>query len=291
MPRLIRRTLMIGGAAAAAGGAALWYGQKPGARDEAYGKDPRQVLDITSPRGTSAAPILVMIHGGAFRMGDKSDLTPPPELLDAGIAVVRLNYRLSPADRWPAPGDDCLAALVHLQREGAALGLDPSRIVLYGQSAGAFLAVSTALSLVEVGLPPRGVVSLYGPMDFSTMDADMAALGRTPQLGATDARDSPESQLLGYPVGENRDMARAMGPVGRLDTLREPLPPILIRHGDADPLIADLQAKRLREAWAAADPKAVVDYKLVAGAGHGGAAFDTGDVQAEVLAFVTQALA
>jgi acetyl esterase/lipase len=180
---------------------------------------------------------------------------------------------------------------VHLQRQGAALGLDPSRIVLYGQSAGAFLAVSTALSLVEVGLPPRGVVSLYGPMDFSTMDADMAALGRTPQMGAADAAASPESQLLGYPVGENRDMARAMGPVGRLDTLREPLPPILIRHGDADPLIADLQARRLREAWLAADPTAEVDYKLVAGAGHGGAAFDTGEVQAEVVAFVRVALA
>jgi acetyl esterase/lipase len=291
MPGLIRRTLVIGGVAATAGGLALWQRQRMAPSDIAYGDDPRQVFDVTVPKGTASAPILVMIHGGAFRAGEKSDLAVPPELLEAGIAVVRLNYRLSTTARWPAAGDDCLSALVHLQRQGAALGLDPSRIVLYGQSAGAFLAVSTALSLVEVGLPPRGVVSLYGPMDFSTMDADMAALGRTPQMGAADAAASPESQLLGYPVGENRDMARAMGPVGRLDTLREPLPPILIRHGDADPLIADLQARRLREAWLAADPTAEVDYKLVAGAGHGGAAFDTGEVQAEVVAFVRVALA
>ena len=290
MPGMIRRTLLLSGLAAAAGGAALWYWRSPGAKVSAYGDDPRQVLDVTLPRGLQPAPVLVMIHGGAFKFGDKSELTVPTDILQAGIAVVRLNYRLSGSDPWPAQGEDCLAAIVHLQRNGAALGLDPSRIVLFGQSAGAFLAVSTALSLVEVGLAPRAVVSLFGPMDFSTMDGDMATLGRTAEMGATDPADSAESQLLGYAVGENRDMARAMGPVGRLDQLREPLPPILIRHGDADPMIADLQAKRLREAWLAADPAAVVDYKLVPGAGHGGAQFETGEVQADILAFVTKAL-
>jgi acetyl esterase/lipase len=291
MPGLIRRTLLIGGAAAAAGGLALWRWRTPAASDIAYGSDARQVMDVTYPASTGPAPILVMVHGGAFKVGDKSDLAIWPELLAAGIAVVRVNYRLSGTAKWPAPQDDCLAAVVHLQREGAALGLDPSRIVLLGQSAGAFLAVSTALSLVEVGLRPRGVVSLYGPMDFSTMDQDMKTLGRTPQMGWTDAADSAESELLGYAVGDKRDAARAMGPIGRLAQLKEPLPPILIRHGDADPLIADLQAKRLREAWIAADPQVRVDYKLVPGAGHGGTAFETDPVKAEVMAFLQAVLA
>lgn len=291
MPGLIRRTLLIGGAAAAAAGVALWRWRAPGASDIAYGTAPRQVLDVTLPPGDGPAPVVVMIHGGAFRMGDKTDLTIWPEVQEAGIAVVRVNYRLSGTDLWPAQGEDCLAAVVHLQRHGAELGLDPSRIVLMGQSAGAFLAVSTALSLVEVGLPPRGVISLYGPMDFSTMDQDMATLGRTPAMGETDAADSPESQLLGLVVGENRAAARAMGPVGRLDRLREPLPPILIRHGDADPLVADLQAKRLREAWAAADPAARIDYKLVPGAGHGGDAFEADPTRGEITGFLQSVLA
>lgn len=291
MPGLIRRTLLIGGAAAAAAGVALWRWRPPGAQDVAYGSGPRQVMDITMPRGTSPAPVVVMIHGGAFRMGDKTDLSVWPEILDAGIAVARVNYRLSDTDPWPAQGEDCLAAIVHLQRVGAELGLDPSRIVLLGHSAGAFLAVSTALSLVEVGLRPRGVVSLYGPMDFSTMDQDMATLGRTAAMGTTDAADSPESQLLGYPIGENRAAARSVGPIGRLDRLREPLPPILIRHGDADPMIADLQAKRLREAWIAADPDARVDYKLVPGAGHGGSEFEADPVRSDIVAFLQQSLA
>ena len=291
MPRLIRRTLLLGGLAAVAAGTARWWWRRAATPvDVAYGPGARQVMDVTLPAGEGPHPVLVMIHGGAFQTGDKSDLAPWPEVLAAGVAIVRLNYRLSGTDPWPAQGEDCLAAIVHLQREGAALGLDPARIVLLGQSAGAFLAVSTALSLVEVGLAPRGVVSLFGPMDFSTMDQDLATLGRPPALGPTDAGDSPESRLLGYPVGEDRAAARAMGPIGRLDQLREPLPPILIRHGDADAMIADLQAKRLREAWITADPKAAIDYKLVPGAGHGGAAFETGEVRSDLLAFVQQAL-
>jgi pimeloyl-ACP methyl ester carboxylesterase len=127
-------------------------------------------------------------------------------------------------------------------------------------------------------------------MDFATMDEDLAALGRNPVMGPTDAADSPESRLLGFAVGEDRAAARAVGPIGRLDRLREPLPPILIRHGDADPMVADLQAKRLREAWTAADPAAKIDYALVPGAGHGGAAFETDPVRADILAFVTGAL-
>lgn len=291
MPGLIRRTLLIGGAAAVAAGGVAWWRRGNGATEIAYGSDPAQVMDLVLPSGSGPHPVLMMVHGGAFHSGDKSDLAIWPELTEAGIAVVRVNYRLSGTTKWPAAGEDCLAAVVHLQREGAARGLDPARLALMGQSAGAFLAVSTALSLVEVGLKPRGVVSLFGPMDFSTMDQDMQTLGRTPQLGPTDAKDSAESRLLGYAVAENRAAARAMGPVGRLANLREPLPPILIRHGDADPLIADLQAKRLREAWVAADPAAAVDYKLVPGAGHGGEAFETGPVKAEVLDFVQNVLA
>ena len=290
MPGLIRRSLLIGGAAAALGGVALWRWQKPGATELAYDSDPAQELDIQYPRGRAAAPVLVIFHGGDFATGDKADIEVWPEWLDAGIAVVRVNTRLSGQAPWPAQADDALAAVVHLQRSGADVGLDPARMVLMGQGAGAYLAVTTALSLVVVGLVPKGVVSLYGPMDFSTLDADLKTLGRTPARGPADDPTSPESRLLGFAVGAKRDAARAASPLARLERMAEPLPPILIRHGDADAMIADLQAKRLREAWITADPKAAIDYKLVPGAGHGGAAFETGEVRSDLLAFVQQAL-
>jgi acetyl esterase/lipase len=290
MTGLIRRTLLIGGVAAAAGGIAFWRWRRPGGTDVAYGSDPAQKMDIQYPRGFDAVPVLVMFHDGDFATGDKADVAVWPEVLEAGIAVVRVNTRLSGSAPWPAQRDDALAAIVHLQRTGAELGIDASRMVLMGQGAGAYLAVATALSLVEVGLAPKGVVSFYGPMDFSTLDADLQTLGRTPSRAPAADAASPESRLLGFAVGEKPKAARAASPLARLEKMAEPLPPILIRHGDADTIVADLQAKRLREGWAAADSKAVIDYKLVPGAGHGGAAFESGDVREDVLAFVRQAL-
>lgn len=290
MPGLIRRSLLIGGLAVAAGGAALWRWRSPAGSEVAYGADRAQSLDIHYPRGLAAAPVLVVFHPGLFTGGSRTDVPVWPELLEAGIAVVRVDTRPLDAARWPAQADDALAALIHLQREGEALGLDPSRFAILGQGAGAYLGVTAALGLVEVGLAPKGLVSLYGPMDFSTLDADLATLGRSPARGPANDPESPESRLLGFPVGERPDAARAASPLARLTKMSEPLPPILIRHGDADAIVADLQAKRLREAWLAADPKAEIDYKLVPGAGHGGEEFETGEVKADVLAFIGRVL-
>lgn len=291
MPGLVRRRLLLGGiAAAAAGVATLWRGRGLGTVEVPYGSAPRQVMDVTRPTGAGPFPVLVMIHGGGFRSGDKAELPILPEFLAAGIAVVRVTYRFSDTDLWPAQAEDCQAAILHLQRHGAGLGLDASRLVLFGRSAGAFLAVTSALRLVEAGLPPKGIVSFYGAMDFSTMDQDMATLGLTPIRGETDADDSSESLVLGYAIGSDRAAARAMGPIARLEKLRTALPPILIRHGDADARIAHLQSARLRDAWRAADPKALVDFALVPGAGHGGKPFWTKPVRADMTGFVIRAL-
>jgi acetyl esterase/lipase len=295
MPRLIRRTLLVTGLAATAGAAVLWRSQGPrGPIDDSYGDAPDQSLDITAPGGLApASPVLVIFHDGLFSGGDKADVPVWPEFAEASVAVVRVNVRRAEQAVWPAQADDALAAIVHLQRHGPDMDppIDPSRMVLMGQGAGAYLALTTALSLVEVGLRPRGVISLYGPVDFSTLDADMATLGRASLRGPADEAGSPESRLLGFAIAENRPAARAASPLARLARLREPLPPLLIRHGDADAVVADPQAMRLREAWLAADPDAQIDYKLVPGAGHGGEAFETGSVRADILAFVMGALA
>lgn len=294
MPGLIRRALLIGGAALGVGGLAFTILRRSSGRvDESYGPDPEQRIEGRTPAISGAATVVVVFGDGFLTgIGRTADLIRT-EVVEAGIAMVAVTVRSATAAPWPVQADDALAAVVHLQRYGPEMSppLDPSRMVLMGEGAGAYLAVTTALSLVEVGLPPRGVVSLYGPMDFSTLDADMATLGRPPARAPADVADSPESRLLGFAIGENRPAARALSPLARLDRLREPLPPILIRHGDADPVVADLQANRLREAWAAADPAARIDYALVPGAGHGGEAFTTGTVQADVLAFLLASLA
>jgi acetyl esterase/lipase len=293
MSRLSRLITLAAAAAVVGGGAyAAWRyftaGPAPTHANLAYADvSPRNVLDIYLPAGTGPFPFVVDIHGGAFRMGDKAGAAVAQEVLDAGIAVVRPNYRYSTDAVWPAQGDDLMAAMGWLAANGGDYGLDPARMALWGQSAGGFLAVSTALSLVEAGTPPRAVVDFYGPMDFARMDEDMAALGRTAAMGTADGAESAESVLLGFAVAENREAATAMGPVGRLAALGSAdLPPLMIRHGDADTFIAHLQSERLRDAWLAADPDAVVDVALVAGAGHGGGDFDTVVVVGPLVAFL-----
>ena len=294
--RLSRRALLVGviGAGVAGyGGYRLWWRlttRQPDLADLAYGQGPRQVLDIYLPAGEGPFPFVIDIHGGAFKIGDKAMAAPAEALLGAGIALVRPNYRLSGTDLWPAQAEDCLAAARFVRNRAAEWRLDAGRLALWGQSAGGFLAVSTALSLIESGEAPRAVISFYGPMDFSTMDADMAALSRSAAMGATNDASSAESQLLGYAVGDDPAAAQAMGPVGRLSAMGpRALPPLFLRHGDADPMIAQGQSERLARAWQAVDPSATVDFALVPGGGHGGAAFEGGAVMAELAAFLKTA--
>ncbi len=128
-------------------------------------------LDLYVPAraGASPRPIVVYVHGGAWRMGDKRRVDEKPRLfLDAGFLVASVNYRLSPAVRHPAHVEDVAAALAWLRANAAAHGGDPARLVLVGHSAGAHLVALVATDvrrLEAAGVPPgaiRGVVPLDG---------------------------------------------------------------------------------------------------------------------------------
>ncbi len=110
-----------------------------------YGPGERQRLDVYKPDNGKPAPVVLWIHGGAWKFGDKSHLNGKAEWLTGeGWALVAMNYRFVPQVTWREQAADVAEAVKWIQTSGAKHGFDASRIVLMGHSAGAHLAALVA---------------------------------------------------------------------------------------------------------------------------------------------------
>jgi acetyl esterase/lipase len=113
-------------------------------RDLSYGSEPAQKLDVYLPRDAKQAPILVMVHGGAWMTGDKGNTgvvaNKVLHWVPRGYIVVSLNYRMSRSPNPLEQAEDVGRALAYVQAHAADWGGDASRVVLMGHSSGAHLA-------------------------------------------------------------------------------------------------------------------------------------------------------
>ena len=145
-------------------------GAKPlptGAREVAFGDDPAQRYDLFMPRTNAPVPLIVFVHGGGWSIGDKrSGLGEKATHFNAlGYAVASINYRLVPQGTVEQQAADVAAAVASLRKQP---GIDGSRVVVMGHSAGAHLAALVASDtryLGTAGIPVeavRGVVLLDG---------------------------------------------------------------------------------------------------------------------------------
>lgn len=118
--------------------------QTPSAHEIAYGSDRLQKFDFYAAKDASRpAPLVVFVHGGGWMRGDKGNGTDAAKVAHfaaRGFAFASVNYRLVPAARVEDQAQDVADALGYLVRHVADLGVDASRIVLIGHSAGAHLA-------------------------------------------------------------------------------------------------------------------------------------------------------
>lgn len=121
------------------------------------------------PSPLDALPVLLFLHGGGWVWGDLDthDAVCREISRRAGCAVVSLDYRLAPETPFPGPADDAFEALLALVRLAPSLGLDPARMALGGDSAGANLAISAALRARTAGPPLRRLALLYPALDPS----------------------------------------------------------------------------------------------------------------------------
>ncbi|WP_375389943.1 alpha/beta hydrolase fold domain-containing protein [uncultured Amnibacterium sp.] len=220
-------------------------------------------LDLHLPEA-APAPVVLFLHGGGWRLGSRRAFVPHRSadetlgrITAAGFAVASADYRLSGEARFPAQVDDVLAAIGWVREHGAEHGLDPARIVLWGESAGAHLA---ALAALDPAAGVAGVVDWYGPADLTALGRDL----RPDDPAAVD--DDPASReagLLGGPVSALPDLARAASPALQVHA---GAPPFLLQHGEADVLVPFAQSRALADALARVG--ADVELVGVPGASH-----------------------
>ncbi len=114
----------------------------PAPQTLAYGSDALQGLDLWVPEGAKPAPLVLFVHGGGWKRGSKSNAVGralPGHMLAQGYAFASIDYRLVPAATVEQQAADVAAALAYLMKRADALGIDRSRVVLTGHSAGAHL--------------------------------------------------------------------------------------------------------------------------------------------------------
>jgi arylformamidase len=151
-------------------------------RDVSYGNDPLQRLDVYAPAHAGHAPIIVMIHGGAWAFGDKTSRgvveNKVARWVPRGLIVISVNYRMLPQTEPAGQADDVAHALAYVQQHAAQWGGDGASVILMGHSAGAHLValVSTDPAIGQrYGVAPwLGTVSL----DSAALDVEATMTSR-----------------------------------------------------------------------------------------------------------------
>lgn len=203
-------------------------------------------LDLFEPPAGSKGlrPALIMIHGGAWRLGTKLDYRyHAGQFARRGFVTVSIDYRLAPRHKFPACLEDCRAAVNWVRSRAAELRVDPARIALFGGSAGGHLSLLTgycasspvgeAGSAAESGSGVAAVVCVYGVTDLTD-----AAAHRVPIVKGMFA------DFLGGSVDEIPEVYRAASPITHV---RSGCPPTLVIHGTADSMVPIAQSEALVE--------------------------------------------
>jgi acetyl esterase/lipase len=210
--------------------------------DIAYGRDPRQKLDLYRPDKPSAdGKTVIFFYGGAWETGSKGDyLFVAQALASSGYTVVIPDYRLYPSVRFPAFVDDGARAVCW-----TADRVGSDKVVIMGHSAGAHIALLLAANtryLAAAGVDRmklKGAIGLAGPYDFLPLKS---------------------AKLIEIFGGANNPEIEA------ITFAKAPLPPALLIHGTADTTVYPRNSTNLAAAWRAAG--APVELKLYPEVGH-----------------------
>ncbi len=263
-----------------------------------------EVCDIYLPEGEGPFPTIVVVHGGGFAFGAQNmEIIQPifAAAMEHGYAVVSVDYRKSSEAVFPAALADVKAAVRFVRANAAEYGFDEERIAIWGESAGAYLSLMTALTPEVEELNgdvtdnpgiSSGVVALvdfYGPVEFYTMDDEYKSLGVEHDLFASD--NSFESKFVGQNVGLDETVTYQT----YWQTYQDSLPDSFTLHawiqaGDADTSVPYTQSENFASRLRKVIGETNVVFGILEGAQHEDAAFYTDENLAEVFAFLDQVM-
>lgn len=225
------------------------------------------LLDLYLPKGVENPPLILFIHGGGWKSGDRKNCKLA-WAVGHGYALASIEYRLSQEALFPAQIHDCKGTLRWLRAHAADYGYDASKVIVAGTSAGGHLAALMGTS-GDVGALDgetvdhlkqssrvQGIIDYYGPTDFLKRSRDHPA--------KTEEPNGSVYKLLGGAVKENQEAARAASPityVGKDD------PPLLILHGSDDKTVHLSQSEVFAEKYHATGLE--VKLQVEPGKGHG----------------------
>ncbi len=245
-------------------------------------------LDLHRPQATNP-PLIVYVHGGAWRAGSKSDV-PIAKLLDHGFAIASVDYRLSTQAAFPAQIHDIKAAIRFLRAKSELFHFNTSRIAIIGSSAGGHLAalvgVTNGNKVLEgtigehlsLSSEVQCIVSLFGASNLQTILSQSTEFGLKMRVPALQL-------LLGGQPTEKPDLAKLASPVAHLD---KDDPPLLLIHGDADPQMPPEQSQEMAQAYEALNLP--VRLIMLPGSKHGGREFYDDERTVIVAKFLDKAL-
>ncbi len=219
-------------------------------------------LDLYLPKNAkNAPPLVVWIHGGGWKNGDKANVNPAIlRLVGDGYAVASINYRLKDLSIHPKNIHDCKGAVRWLRSKAETHGYDPNRIAVGGGSAGGHLALLLGMSSGNTEMEGtvggntnqstavKAIIDLYGPSELTVMLEKSERFARSHSF-----------------------VMEQLASASPLTYLSPDDPPALILHGDIDQTVPVEQSQLLHERYQKAGLES--ELHVIEGAGHGGMVF------------------
>lgn len=233
-----------------------------------------QVCDIYLPEEGENWPVIVLIHGGGFLFGDqRMDVIQPviAKAMEKGYAVVSADYRKSSESLFPGALSDVKAVVRFVKAHSAEYGWNGESIVLWGESAGAYLALMTALTPSVTDLngdvtdydimdsEVEALVSFYAPVEWYTMYEEAGK----PESAA----GSFETKFLGTDITEDKELTYTT----YWETYADQIPTDLkawIQAGDSDQKVYYTQSVNFAQRLASYLGEENVEHSVIAGADH-----------------------